>query len=152
MSAAIVGHRRLIIIWLSGGDPYHRSASFLHPLANRADLLLLCLGQIERADVLTATVLTIGLVISGTTWAQGPRPGWPGRGPRSLFGGGRSVFQPHGQRPDQSRAALEASDKARRELLADVSHELMTPLRAMHGHLETLTMSELQIEAATRGR
>lgn len=48
--------------------------------------------------------------------------------------------------------ALEASDKARRQLLADVSHELMTPLTAMRGYIETLTMAELQLEPATRQR
>jgi signal transduction histidine kinase len=48
--------------------------------------------------------------------------------------------------------ALEASDKARRQLLADVSHELMTPLTAMRGYVETLTMAELQLDAATRQR
>jgi signal transduction histidine kinase len=52
-----------------------------------------------------------------------------------------------------SRAlALERSDSARRQLLADVSHELMTPLTAMRGYIETLTMSELDIDAATRQR
>jgi signal transduction histidine kinase len=52
-----------------------------------------------------------------------------------------------------SRArALEVSDKARRQLLADVSHELMTPLTAMRGYIETLTMAELQLDAATRQR
>jgi len=52
-----------------------------------------------------------------------------------------------------SRArALDASDKARRQLLADVSHELMTPLTAMRGYIETLTMAELQLDAATRQR
>ena len=49
-------------------------------------------------------------------------------------------------------AALEASDKARRQLLADVSHELMTPLTAMRGYIETLTMPELSLDAATRER
>jgi two-component system sensor histidine kinase BaeS len=49
-------------------------------------------------------------------------------------------------------AALEASDRARRQLLADVSHELMTPLTAMRGYVETLAMQELQLDAATRER
>jgi signal transduction histidine kinase len=48
--------------------------------------------------------------------------------------------------------ALEASDKARRQLLADVSHELMTPLTAMRGYIETLAMPELKLDPATRER
>lgn len=52
-----------------------------------------------------------------------------------------------------SRArALDASDKARRQLLADVSHELMTPLTAMRGYIETLSMTGLPLDAATRER
>ena len=52
-----------------------------------------------------------------------------------------------------SRAhALDLSDKARRQLLADVSHELMTPLTAMRGYIETLTMKELHLDPATRDR
>jgi signal transduction histidine kinase len=48
--------------------------------------------------------------------------------------------------------ALESSDRARRQLLADVSHELMTPLTAMRGYVETLSMPELQLDAVTRER
>ena len=48
--------------------------------------------------------------------------------------------------------ALDASNKARRQLLADVSHELMTPLTAMRGYIETLAMAELQLDPATRER
>ena len=48
--------------------------------------------------------------------------------------------------------ALELSDRARRQLLADVSHELMTPLTAMRGYIETLGMAELQLDGPTRER
>jgi signal transduction histidine kinase len=52
----------------------------------------------------------------------------------------------------QRAAALEASDKARRQLLADVSHELMTPLTAIRGYIETLAMPNMTLDAATRGK
>lgn len=48
--------------------------------------------------------------------------------------------------------ALQASDKARRQLLADVSHELNTPLTAMRGYLETIAMPETELDADTRNR
>jgi signal transduction histidine kinase len=51
----------------------------------------------------------------------------------------------------QSRAAaLAESDRARRQLLADVSHELMTPLSAIRGYVETLSMPELTLDTDTR--
>jgi signal transduction histidine kinase len=49
-------------------------------------------------------------------------------------------------------AALSASDKARRQLLADVSHELMTPLTAIRGYTQTLAMPGLAMDEPTRGR
>ena len=48
--------------------------------------------------------------------------------------------------------ALAAADRARRQLLADVSHELTTPVTAMRGYLETLTMPELALDEETRAR
>ena len=48
--------------------------------------------------------------------------------------------------------ALAASDQARRQLLADVSHELNTPVTAMRGYLETLTMPDFPIDEAKRTR
>ncbi len=53
----------------------------------------------------------------------------------------------------ESRAtALAASDRARRQLLADVSHELMTPLSAIRGYVETLGMQEVPLDDSTRHR
>ena len=48
--------------------------------------------------------------------------------------------------------ALAASDRSRRQLLADVSHELMTPLTAIRGYVQTLAMADVPIDAETRQR
>jgi signal transduction histidine kinase len=48
--------------------------------------------------------------------------------------------------------ALAEADRTRRQLLADVSHELMTPLTAIRGYTETLAMPDVPLDAATRSR
>ncbi|MEO5822670.1 MAG: HAMP domain-containing sensor histidine kinase [Vicinamibacteraceae bacterium] len=47
---------------------------------------------------------------------------------------------------------LRSADRSRRQLLADVSHELMTPLTAMRGYLETLALPAAVKDEATRAR
>jgi two-component system sensor histidine kinase BaeS len=42
------------------------------------------------------------------------------------------------------QAQLVEADRARRQLLADVSHELMTPLTAIRGYAETLALPQFQ--------
>ncbi len=49
-------------------------------------------------------------------------------------------------------SAMEASDRTRRQLLADVSHELKTPLAAIRGYVETLAMPEVKLQPDTRRR
>lgn len=49
-------------------------------------------------------------------------------------------------------AALQASDKVRRQMLADVSHELRTPLTSMRGFLDTLALPEVTVDEPTRVR
>lgn len=53
---------------------------------------------------------------------------------------------------DTRAAALAASDDARRQLLADVSHELMTPLTAIRGYVQTLAMPGVSTDEPTRRR
>jgi len=53
---------------------------------------------------------------------------------------------------EQRTTALETADRTRRQLLADVSHELMTPLAAIRGYVETLQMTGLKIDDAARER
>ena len=53
---------------------------------------------------------------------------------------------------DARAVALAKSDEGRRQLLADVSHELMTPLTAIRGYVETLTMPALSADESTRPR
>lgn len=53
---------------------------------------------------------------------------------------------------EQRTQALESADRARRQLVADVSHELTTPLAAIRGYAETLSMPDIQLDAATRAR
>jgi two-component system sensor histidine kinase BaeS len=53
----------------------------------------------------------------------------------------------------QQRAEqLQAADRTRRLLLADVSHELMTPLTGMRGYLETLSLQANSLDPETRER
>jgi signal transduction histidine kinase len=49
-------------------------------------------------------------------------------------------------------AALRTSDALRRQMMADVSHELNTPLTAMRGYIETLRMPEVALDAERRDR
>ncbi len=77
---------------------------------------------------------------------------------RAPVGGGdeiTAVAKAFNQMADDlaTRAAeLQAADRARRQLFADVSHELMTPLTAMRGYVETLAVPELTTDEATRRR
>jgi signal transduction histidine kinase len=47
---------------------------------------------------------------------------------------------------------LQSADRTRRLLLADVSHELMTPLTGMRGYLETLSLHAQSLDPETRER
>ena len=53
---------------------------------------------------------------------------------------------------DTRAKQLAQADRVRRQLLADVSHELMTPLSAIRGYVETLGMPDVPLDQPTRHR
>lgn len=53
---------------------------------------------------------------------------------------------------EQRTLALEQANRMRRQLLADVSHELTTPLAAIRGYVETLGMADVPLSTETRAR
>jgi signal transduction histidine kinase len=47
---------------------------------------------------------------------------------------------------------LKESDKARREFIANICHDLRTPITAIHGHLESILLKEASLTAAEKQR
>src|SRR3546814_9788286 len=47
---------------------------------------------------------------------------------------------------------LTRQDQERRELIANISHDLRTPLASLHGYLETLSLKDATLEPAERHR
>ncbi len=62
------------------------------------------------------------------------------------------AFNRLGEQLAERDAALRRSDLLRRQMLADVSHELKTPLTAMRGFIETLQIPEIAADEARRAR
>lgn len=62
----------------------------------------------------------------------------------------RQAFESMQERIQAQWQELRQQDQVRRELVANVSHDLRTPLTAMHGYLETIKIKADQIDAATR--
>jgi signal transduction histidine kinase len=123
----------------------------------------------------TLAVVALGLLIVGTTIAalaifrpasrrlrelqDAARAIGAGQvGVRAPVSGGDEVsrlahsFNEMAGQLEQRTLALEQSDRTRRQLLADVSHELSTPLAAIRGYVETLNMAEVPLTDHTRRR
>ena len=60
------------------------------------------------------------------------------------------TFEAMARRITDQIQALTEKDSLRRELVAQVSHDLRTPLASLHGYLETLRMKEGSLQSAQR--
>lgn len=61
-----------------------------------------------------------------------------------------STFREMADRIEIQMLALKSSDKMRRELVANVSHDLRTPLATLQGYIETLLIKENQYSSEER--
>ena len=61
-------------------------------------------------------------------------------------------FREMAKRIDEQMEALQTTDSLRRELIANVSHDLRTPLTTLQGYIETLTLTEKPLSGQERQR
>src|SRR6185503_3350672 len=143
VGTSIVGE----VVVLPGGPPFARVARELGPIMGLVGGGVLAVGAILIAFVVFGPVRRRLRAVQDAT----ERIGLGDLGARAPDEGGDEVAA-LARSFNAMAGQLQASDRARRQLLADVSHELNTPLTAMRGYIETLAMSELSIDAETRER
>ncbi|MBI4263794.1 MAG: HAMP domain-containing histidine kinase [Acidobacteria bacterium] len=139
---------------LPGGPPFSRVARRLGPTLGLVGGSVLAVGAALIAFVVFGPVRRRLRQVQDATERLGSgdlSARAPEQGGDEVAAVARSFNRMADELATRARA-LEAADKARRQLLADVSHELMTPLTAMRGYVETLTMSEVTLDPATRQR
>jgi signal transduction histidine kinase len=64
----------------------------------------------------------------------------------------RKTFAQMGRRIAEQWQELTRQDQQRRDLIANISHDLRTPLTSLHGYLETLRLKEDSLSVADRQR
>lgn len=64
----------------------------------------------------------------------------------------RSAFAQMGQRISEQWRELTRQDQQRRDLVANISHDLRTPLTSLHGYLETLRLKDESLDPVERRR
>ena len=76
----------------------------------------------------------------------------PAPAPRDEIVALESAFSQMADRIDKQWRALAQQDQERRDMVANISHDLRTPLTSLHGYLETLSLKADVLSAADRQR
>jgi signal transduction histidine kinase len=71
-------------------------------------------------------------------------------GPRDEIAILEQSFSDMGARINEQWQTMRQLDNDRREVVANISHDLRTPLGSLHGYLETLSLKDESLDAATR--
>ena len=141
-----------LVAVLQGGPPFERVARELGPTAGMVGGGVLLVGMALVAMIVFGPVRQRLRQVQDATERLGAGDltvRVPDKGGDEVAAVARSFNRMADDLMERAHA-LEVSDKARRQLLADVSHELMTPITAMRGYIETLAMLELDPETRQR--
>ena len=142
------------VVVLPGGPPFSRIARELGPTMGVVGGAVLAIGAALIAFVVFGPVRRRLYAVQDATEQLGKGD----LGARAPEHGGDEVaalarsFNRMAEELRSRAEKLQVSDRVRRQLLADVSHELNTPLTAMRGYIETLSMPDLAIDTPTRQR
>ena len=148
------GELRGVVVVVPGGGPIEMALRTYGPALIGAGALLLVVGTLgvlfflltptrRRLRSLEAAAASLG---SGDSAARAPAGG------AVEIARLAATFNRMAEELDRRMQAVTRADQVRRQLLADVSHELMTPLTAIRGYLETLAMPALAKDDESRAR
>ncbi len=153
-SLRVGGEVRGVVVVLPLGGPIEAALATYGPALLGAGALLLVVGTLgvmffvlaparRRLVSLERAAAALG---AGDTTARAPEGGGDEIAALS------TAFNRMAGELEARLGELEQADRVRRQLLADVSHELMTPLTAIRGYLETLSMPDVVRDETTRER
>ncbi len=153
-SLRVAGELKGVVVVLPLGGPIEAALATYGPALLGAGALLLVVGTLgmmffilaparRRLGSLERAAAALG---SGDTTARAPEGGGDEIAALS------AAFNRMAGELEARLGELHRADRVRRQLLADVSHELMTPLTAIRGYLETLSMPGVVRDQATRER
>ncbi len=153
-SIVIAGSPAGIVAVAQTPPPMWAAISSLGPALGLQAFVVLCVGALlvsllvfrparRRLSKLQSAVQAFG---DGRTEVRAPEEGGD-----EVAGLARAFNEMAGRLDERTQALIE-SDRVRRQLLADVSHELGTPLSAIRGYVETLSMPDVGLDDPTRVR